>query len=126
MKALKQVARLGAFLLLALISSFIIIAVDIVAIPLALNYPEDYAGSVSLPAMLIIALGVVILFKKVVLRKSVKSLFIAIVFYIACNAMAVFMIAIKEPDLAPAFAWTGVIGIVAGFVISKTKNIQAA
>ena len=125
MKVLKQMVRLGTFLALALVLSFAIIVVDIVAIPLALDYSDDYAGGVSFPAMLVVALAVVMLFNKIVLKKAIKNLFITLIFYIACNAIAVLMVAIEEPDLAPAFAWTGVMGIIAGYIIVKTKKNQA-
>lgn len=118
-KVVAFIIRLLAFILSAIFLWFGIVAVDIVAIPLALDYPESYGGQVSFPAMFIGAFSVVMLFRKIVLKKNVRELLIALIFYVCCNAVAVALIIAGQPSLAPPFGWAGILGIGLYFLIIK-------
>lgn len=107
------------FILSAIFAWFGVVAVDIVIIPLALDYPADYDGRVSPPAILIGAFSIVMLFRKIVLKKNVRELLIALIFYVCCNAVAITLVAVGQPSLAPAFGWVGILGIGLYFLIIK-------
>ncbi len=113
------IIRVIVFILSAIFAWFGIVAVDIVIIPLALDYPADYDGRVSPPAILIGAFSVVMLFRKIVLKKNVRELLIALIFYVCCNAVDVALIIAGQPSLASPFGWAGILGIGLYFLIIK-------
>lgn len=118
-KFIAFIIRMIVFILSAIFAWFGVVAVDIVIIPLVLDYPADYDGRVSPPAILIGAFSVVMLFRKIVLKKNVRELLIALIFYVCCNAVAVALIIAGQPSLAPPFGWAGILGIGLYFLIIK-------
>jgi hypothetical protein len=119
MKILNYIARITAFIIAALLTFFGIVAVDVVVIPLTLDYPGDYQGGVSTSAMIIASLSIYMLFKKIIFRKAIKTLIIALIFYIVCTAIAVISVALGYVDIAYVFGWIGIAGLLGYFLIIK-------
>ena len=122
MRVLSVLARLGLFLALFLISVFCLLAIDIVAIPIMLDYPDTYDGRVSIYAIVIIAIVGKSLFKKTVQKRNITSDIVWLAYFVVCSACAISMTAIEQPELSEPFLWAGVIGIVVGQIILKIKE----
>lgn len=125
MKVIAWLARISVFAVLAMTIWFCILAVNLVVVPLAIEsltgiaHPAGYKPTVTFPAVVVILLSIAALFRSIILKKSVKTLLIALTFYIGCNAVATLMIIIGENDLAPIFEWVGLIGLGLYFLIIK-------
>jgi hypothetical protein len=117
--------RFSMFVISAVAVFFLILSVDLILIPLSIerltgiSFPPDYAPRISLPAIFVNFLSVIALFRKIVLKKSVKSLLIAITYFCFCQLLAFCLIVAGEPELAPPFGWIGLLGILGYYLIIK-------
>jgi len=125
--ALRLLARISIFIASFVVVFAIAIFMYLGLIPDMIGLDNDSRGkSLPLSATIVVFISTTILFKKIVLKMKVKALIIALIFYVSCNALSILMIIIGKNELSLMFGWIGIIGIVAGFIISKAKKNQDA
>lgn len=122
------IIRLCLFLIAAIVLYCAIILLDTGLLPDLVRrsndgvYPEGYQPRMGLPAILIALLSTIALFRKIVLRKRVKGLLIALGFYISCSIIAFCLLIMGHSALAPAFGWIGIIGLAGYYVVKPFKT----
>ncbi len=123
MKALRLLIRTLIFLaLMTVCASIIFIFGRTIIYDFLQIAPDDYSRPAIILEIVVLALLAVIFFCKIVLQKSVKTPVIGLSFYLACHIVAILLVTFNQPNLAPAFEWLALIGLITFFVIKPFKK----
>ncbi len=125
-KILIPIVRLGIFILVAAgAAGCVLLAGRFIVYELLEIAPDDFSRPAAAFEIVVIPLLTIILFRKIVLKKSVKAQAVGLGFYLSCMAIAVLLVGINQADAAPVFEWLGIAGMAAYFVIRPFKRSAA-